>query len=248
VENNATQTQGSAPESGTASGLMDQARSTATQVVQQTQEQAGDLLDRARDQFSTQVSGQKDAVADSAGSLATALRQTSQQLNDQGQGMVGQFVDRAAELADGVSGYLRERSVGDLTGELENFARREPVLFLGGAFALGFMAARFLKSSGPGTSLARPETVRPYHSYSSIPGSQSLGSSLGRPLGSAVDAGGPIETAGGSVWTGNGPDADPRGQRVFTGGERDTTTGAAQSDMDEDDTFELTSSSNQGRG
>jgi len=229
---------------------MEQARSTATQVAQQTQEQAGDLLDRARDQFSNQVSSQKDAVADSAGSLASALRQTSQQLNDQGQGMVGQFVDRAAELADGVSGYLRERSVGDLTGELENFARREPMLFLGGAFALGFMAARFLKSSGPNTSLARPETMMRYGSQAGMQGmqgSQSLSSSLGRPLGSATDAGGPIETAGGSVWTGNGPDADPRGQRVFTGGERDMTSGSGTSDMDDEESFELTNS-NQGRG
>ena len=30
---------------------------------------------------------------------------------------------------------------------VESFARREPLLFIGGAFALGMVAARFLKAS-----------------------------------------------------------------------------------------------------
>jgi hypothetical protein len=37
--------------------------------------------------------------------------------------------------------------VGELIGDVEQFARRSPALFLGGAFALGVLAARFVKSS-----------------------------------------------------------------------------------------------------
>jgi hypothetical protein len=35
-----------------------------------------------------------------------------------------------------------------MVGEVERFARRQPTLFLGIAVAVGFLAVRFLKSSG----------------------------------------------------------------------------------------------------
>jgi hypothetical protein len=48
-----------------------------------------------------------------------------------------------------VSTYIRDHEVRDLISETERLARREPLLFLGGAFAVGFIAARFLKASSP---------------------------------------------------------------------------------------------------
>ena len=43
---------------------------------------------------------------------------------------------------------------------MEHFARRQPVLFVGGAFTLGLLAARFLKSSGQRSS-SRQGTGQP---------------------------------------------------------------------------------------
>lgn len=37
--------------------------------------------------------------------------------------------------------------MGDLAREAQDLARRRPVLFIGSAFALGLLGARFLKSS-----------------------------------------------------------------------------------------------------
>jgi hypothetical protein len=47
------------------------------------------------------------------------------------------------------SGYLSEREVGDLVYEAEDYARRHSAYFVGGAFLLGLLGARFLKSSTP---------------------------------------------------------------------------------------------------
>jgi hypothetical protein len=60
---------------------------------------------------------------------------------------VSEYTEKAAELVEGFSGYLREKNVDQLLGEVERFARRQAALFVGGAFALGFLASRFLKSS-----------------------------------------------------------------------------------------------------
>ena len=40
--------------------------------------------------------------------------------------------------------------------QVEQYARRQPAIFLGGAFALGLLGARFLKSSNPQTATTQP--------------------------------------------------------------------------------------------
>ncbi|HSV28324.1 MAG TPA: hypothetical protein VLL76_02160, partial [Candidatus Omnitrophota bacterium] len=54
----------------------------------------------------------------------------------------------AAEQLDRVSNYLRQSDWNDILVGAENFARRQPYWFVGGAVAAGFLMARFLKSSG----------------------------------------------------------------------------------------------------
>jgi hypothetical protein len=129
--------------------LMEQAKQQTQQVLQQTQQKAGQVVEQARTQVMDQLSSQKERAAGSLESVAQALRQTGQQLREQNQGAVAGFAEGAADTVERFTGYLNQRNVDQMISEVENFARRQPVLFLGGAFALGFMAARFLKSSNP---------------------------------------------------------------------------------------------------
>jgi hypothetical protein len=48
---------------------------------------------------------------------------------------------------DQVANYLRDKDARAMRTDLENLARRQPALVLGGALILGLMGARFLKSS-----------------------------------------------------------------------------------------------------
>jgi hypothetical protein len=57
---------------------------------------------------------------------------------------------------EGISDYLRNRDFNDVVRDAESYARREPLLFLGAAFAVGFIAARFLKASAPQSSQRQP--------------------------------------------------------------------------------------------
>jgi len=131
------------PNQGLAEQAKQKAKHTATQVAGQ-----------AREQVTTKAESQKERAVDSLGGVATALRQTSEQLRDQQEGPIPQYVQQAADQVERITGYLRSRSVGDLVNDVERFARREPALFLGGAFALGLLGARFLKSSSPETRAA----------------------------------------------------------------------------------------------
>src|SRR5690606_20210610 len=60
---------------------------------------------------------------------------------------VGQYMRQMADQVDRFAGYLESRDVGEVMDQVEDFARRQPAAFIGGAFTLGLIGARFLKSS-----------------------------------------------------------------------------------------------------
>jgi hypothetical protein len=91
---------------------------------------------------------QKSKAAEGLGSVAQALRQTSDDLRRKDEGPIHQYVASAADQVERFSGYLRSKNVNEMVSEVEDFARRQPALFLGSAFLLGLLGARFLKSSG----------------------------------------------------------------------------------------------------
>jgi len=130
--------------------VMEQAKEQAKKVVEQTQQKAGEVLDQAKNQTKSWAEDRKQAVAQSLSDVAVAVMQTGENLRGTGSGAgnVANVTDYAAEVTDKAANYLRNTSVDRMIGEVENFGRREPMLFLVGAAALGFVAARFLKSSG----------------------------------------------------------------------------------------------------
>ena len=148
----------SAPENSgtgtTGAPLVEQVKQQTQQVAQQAGEKAGQVVEQVRDQVKSQLSERKEQAAGGLGTVAQALRQTGETLRTEEQAGVAQAADSAAQLVDQISGYLRDRDIDDLVGEVENFARTNPAVFLGSAFVLGFMAARFLKSSAPSPASA----------------------------------------------------------------------------------------------
>jgi len=131
----------------TSAGLADQVKQQTQQAVDQAQDAASKVLDLAKTQFRSQLENQKNRVAGSVGSIASALRQAGQQLEGQNLGIVGQYAYSAANELDQLNGYIQRKRVDDLIVEAEDMARAHPEIFVGGAFALGLLAARFFKSS-----------------------------------------------------------------------------------------------------
>lgn len=126
--------------SNKAAGGMDDARE---KVREKTSEKAHQLREKAEEGLSSQ----KHRATDQISSVSSALRDTSANLRNRDQDSIAGIVESAAEQVDRLSGYVRDRSVGELVDEVEDIARREPALFLGGAALLGIFGARFLKSS-----------------------------------------------------------------------------------------------------
>lgn len=126
-------------------------------IVEDAKHVASEVAGQAKQQVSTKIEGQKDKAAQGLSSVATALRQTSESLKEQDQLGVTQYFEGFADQVERLSDYVLSSNVGQLVEEAEGFARREPAIFLGGAFLLGLVGARFLKSSTPAPSYAGGE-------------------------------------------------------------------------------------------
>jgi hypothetical protein len=105
------------------------------------------LMDKMKDGAVSQLNTQKDRATDGIGNVAQAVRQSTQQLRDQRHDRIADYVDQAAGQLERFSNTLKQKNVSELLDEAQRFARRNPALFIGGAFALGLLSARFFKSS-----------------------------------------------------------------------------------------------------
>ena len=115
---------------------------------------AGKVADQAKEVVTDKVHGTQERSAGNIGKVAKALHRTSEDLADT---MAAPYVERAAAALDRMSGSVRNANIRDIVDATERFARKDPVLFVGGAFAIGLIAARFLKSSARATE--RPQRM-----------------------------------------------------------------------------------------
>jgi hypothetical protein len=153
------------------------AQDTLDQVKGVAQETVGTVMQQAQGQVSMRLTDGLDQASGLIGEVADAVESVGRQLRQNDQAMLAEYASRAAHQIDRFSAYLEENDVEDLVYDAERFARRQPAVFLGGAFALGFLAVRFLKSSAPrsrpgyqprrynAARTSRPRLSRPVSAY-----------------------------------------------------------------------------------
>lgn len=124
------------------------AQDAASQVADQARQKSTEVMQQAQDTARTTLSQQKGRAAESVSTVADALRKSSSHLNNNDQAAIGHVADQLASRLDQFSDDLQNKSVDQMFGDVQDFARRDPQLFLGGAVVLGLLAARFLKASG----------------------------------------------------------------------------------------------------
>jgi hypothetical protein len=131
-----------------ASDAVASAREQGRQVMEQGKQKASELADQAQQQAGSIFDERKTEAANRLDEMASALRQTSHELQNQEDETFARYAEAAAEQVERFSHYLQQRDFGQLMTEAKQMARRQPELFVTGALALGFLAGRFLKSSG----------------------------------------------------------------------------------------------------
>lgn len=121
---------------------------TVTSVAADLKTAAVQSYDAALSQVKSQADGAKASVAGEVKDVANALRRASQDLRDGSaqERTLGQIANGLADASDA----LRDKDLGEIIAAVSAVARKNPMLFLGGAVVLGFAASRFAKASTAG--------------------------------------------------------------------------------------------------
>jgi hypothetical protein len=120
---------------------------------------ATDVAGQAKSLAESKLHEGKNFAGDQLGAVASALRSTSDVLRSK-DSAITDYVEKAARSIDDVSIYLGTRTLAQLIDDVEGFARREPAVFLGGAFFAGLLGGRFLKAATPSRRSSAPPGAR----------------------------------------------------------------------------------------
>jgi hypothetical protein len=100
----------------------------------------------ARDLVSAQLTQRASKSGHDLGRLAKGLQHMSEQLEGN---MASPYVHKLGTQLERTSQLIEEANPRDLVKQVESFAKREPLWFIGGALAVGVLGARFIKSALP---------------------------------------------------------------------------------------------------
>jgi hypothetical protein len=112
-------------------------------VVEQAKQTASNVASRTKDGVSRQIELRKERAVGTMHDVADAVRKTGEKL----EAPLPAMAERIADGIERVSRFVESHEVRDAVRGVEQFARREPALFLGSAVGIGLLAGRFLKSS-----------------------------------------------------------------------------------------------------
>lgn len=192
----------------------------------QIREKASGLARGVKEQARAQYDERKNVAVGELSTLASQLRSVVDELgSSHPNNMTGRVVSTLADRIESFGHSLEGKDLDDLVSDVEQFARRNPAAFLGGALAVGFLAARFIKSSASRAMAADT-------SWDSSAAMGDAGERTDSPIGSY--SGGAVPTSGlygSGVGTGSG--MSPSGT---TGTSRSSMGGtSAGSSLDSDD-------------
>lgn len=120
---------------------------SVTEAVEATRDTAGKAAHTQVDAATARAEEEFEMAAEAATRAAETFDDASPQ---------AKVADQAAEGLGNVAGALRDTDLDAATAKVTQFARENPLLFLGGAAVLGFAAARFLEASEPAPKASEP--------------------------------------------------------------------------------------------
>jgi len=188
---------------------------------------ADDMASRAKEKGRTMFDQQKETAVGQVSTVASAIRSTASQLQGDGQDQIARYINMAADQLENLGGRLREKDLDSLFSDAQNLARRSPATFFIGSMAVGFLLARFLKSSSTSGVEYRGYSGEQDDQWRSAAATSSgayMGSTAGSTAGSTTGSTGSTVGSGGAT-TGRGVGADG------TPGTSGTTLGTSSTPM-----------------
>lgn len=148
----------------TGSDGVDSTKNTKS-LLEQVKSTAGNAYESATLTATSKLDEQKGNLSSGLSSVAESVRRIGENLqgSDAPVGVAkvtAEYSDTVAHKLDQAADYFENNDLKKMYGDAESFARRNPAVLIGGAFVLGLLAVRFLKSSK--TSSANSSSTRKF--------------------------------------------------------------------------------------
>ena len=130
-----------------ASSTSDQVKDQVREKAQVAENKARGALGQARGRLSDQVDQRSTEAGERIAGTASDMRSIAGELRSQGKDTPAKLAEQVANQTDRVGDYLKGASGDRILRDVEDFARRQPMLVAAAGLALGFAASRFLKAS-----------------------------------------------------------------------------------------------------
>ncbi len=131
--------------------VVDEAREKGAELISSVQQQLGQRVDEVRGETAFQLREQVQQRSTQAGAhveaVGHALRSGVEQLRTEGKRSSATVLDKVADRAEHLGGYMQSADAERILDDVESFARRRPWLTAGAAALAGFIASRLVKAS-----------------------------------------------------------------------------------------------------
>lgn len=127
---------------------------TAKSLLADAKSTAGEAYDSAAEKAVTKLDEKKADLSAGLSTVAQSFRKAGETLHSDTShapitDLTAKYTDTAAQKIDEFANYFERKNIREMAQDVEQFAKRNPAIFIGGAAVLGLLAARFLKSSNP---------------------------------------------------------------------------------------------------
>lgn len=140
------------------------AEQTPADAARRIKDSASTLLERGKEAATQRVEQGRQTVASSAQGATSALRRAADDVEGEN-AMIGTVLRKSAETIEKATNALSSGDLSSGLSDLNAFARRQPVIFLGVSALLGFALARVGKTAiEAATEDNSTETYNPYTS------------------------------------------------------------------------------------
>lgn len=140
------------------------AEQTPAESARRIKETASTLLERGKEAATQRVEQGRQSVADTAQGATSALRRAADGIGEESP-IIGTVLRKSAETIEKAATTLSSGDLSSGLNDLNAFARRQPVVFLGVSALLGFALARVGKTAiEAATQDNSTETYNPYTS------------------------------------------------------------------------------------
>ncbi len=125
--------------------MAERAQDAASETVDALRTQAADLASQGRDKIMEKAQDQKRAGAEYLSGIAESIRRAAREFDQVP--FAANYIRTAASGVDNVAETVRNGDFSELITETQNFARRQPTLFVGLSMLAGFGVTRLLKGA-----------------------------------------------------------------------------------------------------